>query len=412
MPTESQTPNTPTTNYTVLISDVTKRKIETYLEELKKNKTTGTILKIILEKKNIEIASLTPQDLLNLLFETKEPNACSESHNFSTNQWSEEEISILGDCAIAANVEIYDNGVHNQESKYFKIHNTPINGTLLFVPGALLVSSSPDLKETQDVNQLIDQEKLTALYERRLVPSLIHANNTAGTKGAIITLPGIGCGNFAGDFQGQIEKILQQALLDILTKHAARLPNIKAVIFDVNDSEKCTEGNIIINDSLDFTTVRGQFGKFSSQLKHPAEYGEKYKKCKLYSIVAWDHLAWPGNDFNHNFSRFTDDGVKGAATNVIEVVTGIKGVYEKELGRFMPSKVQKKLLDWQSLSIQNGITLNTNNLVEIPLHSATPRSNRNVFISAAIGVCALAIGTSFMSRVTDSRNNEPQSKGK
>jgi len=51
-----------------------------------------------------------------------------------------------------------------------------------------------------------------------------------------------------------------------------------------------------------------------------------FDDCELYSFVAWDHVSWPGNDY-YLGSRTTDDGVKAAATNTMEVMTGIEGRY-------------------------------------------------------------------------------------
>jgi hypothetical protein len=46
--------------------------------------------------------------------------------------------------------------------------------------------------------------------------------------------------------------------------------------------------------------------------------------CRLFSFVAWDHVSRPGNDF-YGGARATDDGVKAAATNAMEVMTGGDG---------------------------------------------------------------------------------------
>ena len=46
--------------------------------------------------------------------------------------------------------------------------------------------------------------------------------------------------------------------------------------------------------------------------------------CELYSMVAWDHVSRPGNDF-FGGARATDDGVKAAATDSMRTLTGIAG---------------------------------------------------------------------------------------
>lgn len=43
--------------------------------------------------------------------------------------------------------------------------------------------------------------------------------------------------------------------------------------------------------------------------------------------MAWDHASLPGNDFFAD-ARFTDDGVSAAATNSMEIITGVQGEYK------------------------------------------------------------------------------------
>jgi hypothetical protein len=78
--------------------------------------------------------------------------------------------------------------------------------------------------------------------------------------------------------------------------------------------------------------------KGKSQLCHPVSYaeeGDDFFGCALYSLVAWDHVSWPGNDFFSD-SRATDDGVKAAATNSMSVLTGVQGRYDSGHGRYQP----------------------------------------------------------------------------
>ena len=66
-----------------------------------------------------------------------------------------------------------------------------------------------------------------------------------------------------------------------------------------------------------------------------AEDGDDCSDCTLYSIVAWDHVSWPGNDFFVG-DRATDDGVKAAATSSMSVLTGVEGKYDPERGQYQP----------------------------------------------------------------------------
>jgi hypothetical protein len=82
--------------------------------------------------------------------------------------------------------------------------------------------------------------------------------------------------------------------------------------------------------------LSGTHGK--SQLCHPTAYeeqGDDFSNCVLYSIVAWDHVSWPGNDF-YVGSRATDDGVKAAATNSMAMLTGAEGKYDPSLWKYLP----------------------------------------------------------------------------
>src|SRR5262249_44104035 len=75
-----------------------------------------------------------------------------------------------------------------------------------------------------------------------------------------------------------------------------------------------------------------------SQLCRPAAYaegGDDFAGCALFSVVAWDHVSWPGNDF-FSGARATDDGVKAAATSSMAVLTGVPGTYDSALAKYLP----------------------------------------------------------------------------
>lgn len=120
----------------------------------------------------------------------------------------------------------------------------------------------------------------------------------------LITIQGIGCGAFAGRFRGQIGKQL----------------------------------NLQNNDR--------------SQLCKTNEWAEDdFFNCKLYKIVAWDHVSFPWNDYFAG-SRSTDDGVSATATNSMEVLTGIKGRYDN--GDYFPPQDYS---DWKDVVHRNNINL-------------------------------------------------------
>lgn len=84
-----------------------------------------------------------------------------------------------------------------------------------------------------------------------------------------------------------------------------------------------------------------------------AEPGDDFSDCELVSVVAWDHVSWPGNDF-YVGSRATDDGVKGAATDVTAVLTNIPGTYNPQTYQYEPPYPYRT---WNDVIQQNKIEL-------------------------------------------------------
>ena len=147
-------------------------------------------------------ADLSDELLLNALLNTKKPRIYAESQvRGDGSDWNRQELAILGDIGMAIPVTVYDNGHWTQPV----IHTPPFQATLLFTPGALLrnnTGNTPADWEAVTANGKIDPEKYYTLYQRRLSPLFTHADQTAAERGAsaLITVPGIGCGQFAGPF--------------------------------------------------------------------------------------------------------------------------------------------------------------------------------------------------------------------
>ena len=87
--------------------------------------------------------------------------------------WNQTELTLLGDISFAVPVTIYDDGKHRNPMP----HSELFTGTLLYVPGALLNSSSFPPADWNEVvrEDEIDFGCLCALYERRLLPALQYA---------------------------------------------------------------------------------------------------------------------------------------------------------------------------------------------------------------------------------------------
>jgi hypothetical protein len=132
--------------------------------------------------------------------------------------------------------DVFDNGLHQRP----KIHSSPFKALLIYTPGALLRNGigyvPADRPEVTDNNHL-SFAAYYALYERRLLHCLLYANEIAQAKGVktIITLPGLGCGQFAGKFKGQLGAMLKQVRKDLLSKYAAQLLSLSAIYYDPFD---------------------------------------------------------------------------------------------------------------------------------------------------------------------------------
>ena len=88
---------------------------------------------------------------------------------------------------------------------------------LLFTPGALLQNGRNNVSpawEEVTLNGEINSEAYYQLYARRLLPPFLYANELAKQKEtmACITIPGLGCGQFAGKFHGRLGDELKTTL--------------------------------------------------------------------------------------------------------------------------------------------------------------------------------------------------------
>ena len=352
-------------SYKFLLHEKTLKKLESYLMALKKGKfEPGKYLSQQLENQNVGLLQL--EKLIELIITTKKPQFFAESAVFGDgSDWNLTELSILGDISIAVPVKIYDNGRHSNP----EIYVSPLKGTLIYTPGALLRNGRGCIPA--DINEVTTAEKINyngyfSLYHRRLLPGLLYANNVAisNNKKAIITIPGLGCGQFAGIFSGQLEHLLGKVLVDLLKQHGNGLSNIKAIFYD--PYQVCDNERYEINGISLFIRPFLKNSEEKSQLCHPKIYEEKYddfSNCEFFSIVAWDHVSWPGNDF-YLGSRATDDGVKAAATNSMAVLTGIKGKYNQQTNTYDPPE---KYQHWNDLVKKNKVVLKvTNNILVYP----------------------------------------------
>lgn len=336
--------------HSIIVPSETNERLEQYLKHL----VSGTIQpgKLMAERiAQEDLGKFSVVDLVVKLLQTKFPQIFAESAVWGDgSDWSLVELSLLGDLSVGVSVEIFDNGHHTAP----QIHEPPIHGTLVFTPGALLRNGCgcipADWNEAVASDGTISPDGYFNLYKRRLLPVLdwINARSQQGGSPAFITMPGLGCGQFAGPFQGELGAMLETVLRRLLTEYGRVFSDIRAIYFDpysecANHREKIQGIDFLVRP------LRMPGNSDKPQLCPPSAYEEspgEFNSCELYSIVAWDHVSWPGNDFFIN-SRCTDDGVKAAATDSMFRITGIQGKYDRKTNKYLPPK---ELGDWRNVA--------------------------------------------------------------
>jgi hypothetical protein len=324
--------------YSFLLHSESFRRLQDYHAMLAAQGLSRAGGRLRVELQGLDVGELDDHAFLEHLINTKSPRILAEESVYGDGRdWNPTELSLLGDLGIALSVRIFDDGHHHAP----QVHEEPLTGTLLFTPGALLCNHlggvAGDWSSVTHGGR-IDSAGYRALYERRLLPPLLYVEAQARAAGqqALVTLPGLGCGHFAGPFQGTLGAHLKDTLLALLGQHAGRLPHIRAIHFD--------PFNECANERHDFggLSVRvrplAQGNQHKPQLCQPqayAEDGEDFTDLQLYSVVAWDPVSWPGNDF-WGGARTTDDGVKAAATDAMRVLTGVEGHYDPHRGCYEP----------------------------------------------------------------------------
>ncbi|MDH5328217.1 MAG: hypothetical protein OEZ68_01885 [Gammaproteobacteria bacterium] len=322
--------------YELVFSKELFARVRKYLDELSRGLIkAGELLECRLNGSSI--SKLTELEFIRALLATKVPLIFAESAvSGDGSDWTLDELSMLGDIGIVSRVKVFDNGLHAQPI----VHSTPLDATLMFIPGALLRSAGGVAADWDEVTQDGDINPVAyrALYERRLLPLLLHADCMCAKTGrqAFVTIPGLGCGQFAGPFRGILGSYLRDAIVQLLSNYHSELPNIRAVYFDPYsqcENERLQLGSISV---LVRPLTQGNHPK--GQLCHPVQYeesGDDFSGCDLFSVVAWDHVSWPGNDF-YGGSRATDDGVKAAASSIMRCMTGHEGGYDTVSHCYLP----------------------------------------------------------------------------
>lgn len=329
----------------ILISEQTLHKIKDYHQFLcaPGREEVGAYFRAQLESSGVAINDMDLNTFATLLIQSKVPKVFAESGVYHDKRdWTLREESILGDVSIDVPVTVYNDGGHYS----FNNHNVPFTAHLAYVPGALLRSDrtghTADMGEVI-VDGILDQDRFNDLYERRLLNQLLQINAQAQSEGkhAAVTFPGIGTGQFAGNYTSVIKGAFRQALEHVLEKHHDKLQLIDIVHYDPYNGDVEQKKNI---GHIDFRVRPSSIVATTGQLAYPE--GSSEKTHTLTSFVAWDQFSWPGNDFWPG-SRATDDGVKAASTNTMAVITGVQGTYNSKNGSYEPPK---EYIHWQQLA--------------------------------------------------------------
>ncbi|XBS20727.1 hypothetical protein Q9L42_000935 [Methylomarinum sp. Ch1-1] len=139
-----------------------------------------------------------------------------------------------------------------------------------------------------------------------------------------------------------------------MSEHHTQLANIRAVYFDPYN--ECDNQRFEIGHLSFMVRPLTQGNQDKPQLCRPSDYqepGDDFSKCLLFSVVAWDHVSWPGNDF-YAGARSTDDGVKAAATSSMAAMTGIEGRYDQVTATYKPPPPYRS---WEAVVLDNGLRL-------------------------------------------------------
>lgn len=337
-----------------------KEKLQQWRSELSRGSVKpGARLAYVLQGK--DPAKMTSPALFEALTQTREPTRYAESEvKADDSDWTFEELALLGDAGFAVPVTIYDNGRHWEP----QVHEQPFKGNLLFMSGALLRNDYgnpvPDRSECVKHGELVP-DAFHKLIIRRLRPLLAFANEQAGQHGkrSVVTVPGVGCGQFAGGILGIAEE-LKNAIRVLLESEPDRFNNISCIRLDTHATLTNTAETI---HGIEFRVrplIKGNDGTPQlADLERLEENPGEFTDHILSSVVAWDPVSWPGNDF-YAGNRTTDDGVKAAATNVIERITGIAGIYSEKDHSFVPKDYPDDT--WETIIRKQGLSLYTEGL--------------------------------------------------
>lgn len=318
------------------------------------------------------VKEISYEEFLSCIIKTKESSYIAAENETAFKDWNQQEVDILANVSMVVKCKRLDNGRWKSSATDKRDEKDILLG---FVAGLILKPHSPDYKKVVKHGQL-DADAYKAELKSRLLPALLAMNNQSqNPPGLFVTIPGLGAGQFAGEFQStkpSIGSLIGEAIKEIVDTHRMQLSNIKGIYYDGLSSEDAE-----YTFKADATTVMMRHRKEDlPQLSDPEEFRADFKGCEMASLVAADPVAWPGNDLLGTYtklndgkevfrsgSRNTDEGAKAGATTVMEVMTGVKGSYSErvigETPRYNPPDGSRS---WGQVIKANNHQLNTSSM--------------------------------------------------
>ncbi|RAP37340.1 hypothetical protein B1207_03970 [Legionella quinlivanii] len=327
-----------------------------------------------------KIGSLKIEDFAQLIMNTRKNWIFAERVKIGDNQaWNAAEFKILSTVgSVIENATVYDNGRHSNKQIQgdARYADNPHKVHLLCVPGAILDERSnpvdaPRIIDTkEDGTKVINQDKYNEVYMERLEIMFAQANELGKQEGrkALVTIPGIGNGVFAGAFAGRTIPNLQEAITATLKAHpewehigCVWLDGWKSdVVADVNVGNTLLRVRNSGGENGDKKLYSGQPFSDLGQLSKAEEFAESaaeheqfkgYCRCKIF---AWDPFSYEGNDWVKG-DRITDEGCI-AATDAHAIMSGIEGSYKTVPGNKREKAFQPEGFEtWDAAFTENNL---------------------------------------------------------
>lgn len=298
---------------------------EKYLEQLRSGERhAGEKLQEYIARHKIRMATIDPEMLIAFLMNTRVGYIDEYRLNFKEDHpsWTVEEAKILSEISMSTEGTIaFDHG--NRGWPYHNMHSSPLPTHLLFISTAMMPYTKSGeqvcFQPTLVVDQQIDERAYYSFYAMRLLPGLTLQNQWAKAhdKYLIVKIPGLGAGNLAGAYHGDIKKQLPIVLKQFFIEHVEELDRVHTVIYDPYDElpmEDTLTGHIPrVNGSSIRFQIKPSIVTHEQQLQLPSDVHQD-SSCLLLKVVCWG----PFSRFEYgSYHRNSDLSAVTCATNLM-----------------------------------------------------------------------------------------------